>query len=252
MNRNYLYLAVLAFILLPGFLHAQEVANPNEYQEEVPVLLKHEYTAGLTIHSDGWGALFRRARNKTFNKKRFWEIEFLYMKHPKEIRLVNPYVENAKSFIYGKLNAFMILRGGYGRQRVLYEKVDRGGVAIRFNYGGGLSLGITKPIYLSIIQGTYPDNYLEIKKSSPDYQVEDIYGRASFTYGLSEMKVYPGLYAKAGLSFEYSRSHEDIKALEVGVALDGYLKNIPIMAFNVNRPYFFVFYLHVMLGKRWT
>lgn len=255
MVKRLILISVCFLLLLPFISRSQVVeVNPNEYQEEIPVLLKNEYTAGINVHSNGWGLLFRRAKNKTVSKKRFWEVEFLSMKHPKEIRSVNPYVENAKSYIYGKLNTFLILRGGYGRQRVLFDKAEKGGVSLRFNYGGGFSLGITKPIYLNILHKTSNpyEYYIEVEKYDPDiHQVSDIYGRAAFTYGLSDMKVYPGIYAKAGLSFEYSRNHDDIKALEVGMAVDAYLKNIPIMAFNVNRPYFFIFYIHVMLGKRW-
>ena len=243
-------------LLAPLFTIAQVVPNPNEYQEEVPVLLRNEYTAGINIHSNGWGLLFRRAKNKTVSKKRFFEAEFVSMKHPKEIRSVNPYVENAKSYIFGKMNTFLILRAGYGRQRVLFDKADKGGVSIRLNYGGGFSLGMTKPIYLNILK---PDTanqyayYVEVEKYDPnDHFVSDIYGRASFIHGITEMKVHPGIYGKLGMSFEYSRHHDDIKALEVGMAIDAYPKKIPIIAFAENKQVFFIFYIHFLFGKRWT
>jgi hypothetical protein len=247
--------ACLCLTLIPGVVSAQVATpNPNEYQEEIPVLLKNEYTAGINFHSYGWGLLFRRAKNKTVSKKRFLEVEFLSMKHPKEIRSVNPYVENAKSYIYGKLNTFLILRTGYGRQRVLYDKADKGGVAIRFNYGGGFSLGFTKPIYLNILEKTAnPFEYRVVtEKYNPEQHfISNIYGRASFTYGMTEMRLHPGLYAKMGMSFEYSRNHDDIKALEVGMALDAYPKKVPIMAFAENKQVFFIFYINVLFGKRW-
>lgn len=236
-------------------LHAQNVPNPNEYQEEAAVLLKNEYTAGVNIHSYGWGLIFRRGKNVTVTKKRFWEGEFVSMKHPKEIRSVNPYVENAKSYIFGKLNTLLIFRGGYGRQRVLFDKAEKGGVAIRLNYGGGFSLGITKPIYLNILVKDLINPYeyhIEAQRYDPErHQVSDIYGRASFTYGMTQLHFYPGLYLKTGLSFEYSKSHEDIKSLEVGMAADIYGQKIPIMAFTENKEVYFIFYINLLFGRRW-
>lgn len=248
------FVCLVFFLFIPMVLLAQTVTNPNEYQEEIPVLLKNEYTVGLNFHSNGWGFLFRRAKNKTVSKKRFWEAEFVSMKHPKEIRSVNPYVENAKSYIYGKMNTFLILRGGYGWQRIIFDKAEKGGVAIRLNYGGGISLGFTKPIYLNILHKTSNpyEYYIETEKYDPElHQVTDIYGRASFVNGLTEMKIWPGIYAKTGLSFEYGRNQERIKALEIGGAIDTYYKEIPIMAKTKNKQLFFIFYIHVMIGKRW-
>ena len=157
MIKNAVFALVGFLMVVPAWVNAQAPVNPNEFQEEIPVLLKNEYTVGINFHSNGWGLLFRRAKNKTVSKKHFWEGEFVSMKHPKEIRSINPYVENAKSYIYGKLNTFLILRGGYGRQHILFDKADKGGVAIRLNYSGGISLGFTKPIYLNILHKLFDD-----------------------------------------------------------------------------------------------
>ena len=66
---------------------AQTDINPNEYQEEIPVLLKREYTVGLNVHSNGWGLLFRRAKNITVAKKMIDQKQlnriFLEMKRKK-------------------------------------------------------------------------------------------------------------------------------------------------------------------------
>ena len=58
----------------------------------------------------------RKGKNITANKKRMWEAEIVNMKHPKEVRSVNPYFDNAKSFFYGKLNSMMVVRAGIGQQ----------------------------------------------------------------------------------------------------------------------------------------
>ncbi len=37
-----------------------------------------------------------------------------------------------------------------------------------------------------------------------------------FTDGLGELKIYPGVYAKAGLNFEFGTLNSKIRALEAG------------------------------------
>ncbi|MBK6640426.1 MAG: hypothetical protein IPG39_03915 [Bacteroidetes bacterium] len=90
---------LLFLSLLPIVIMAQE--NPFEYQEEKPPLLKNEFSFGANIHTSGWGFDFRKGKNITANKKRMWEAEIVNMKHPKEVRSVNPYFDNAKSFFMG-------------------------------------------------------------------------------------------------------------------------------------------------------
>src|SRR5205085_7126638 len=122
--------------------------NPNEYQEEKPILLRHEMSFGIHLHTNGWGIEVKRGRNITGFKKLMFEAQFVSMKHPKEVKQINPYFENSKSYIYGKLNTFNILRASVGQRNTLYSKADRTGVEVRLIYLAGLSLGITKPIYL--------------------------------------------------------------------------------------------------------
>ena len=74
----------------------------------------------------------------------------------------------------------------------------------------------------------------------------NIGGRGPFFMGFSELKVVPGLTAKTGLSFEYSQKDAIIHALEVGVSLTAYPKEIPIMATEQNNFLFF----NVIMGYR--
>ena len=84
--------------------------NPNEFVEEKPVLMKNEATYGVNTHTSGTiGFQFRRSFNITGYKKRIYEGDFIGMRHPKEIRTVNPYFDNAKSYVFGKLNSFNVL-----------------------------------------------------------------------------------------------------------------------------------------------
>lgn len=241
--------------LIFSFFQVSGQSNPNEFTEAPPVLLRNEVSFGINLHSSGWGVDFRRGKNLTVSKKRMFEAEFVGIKHPKEIKSLNPYFENSKSFVYGKLNSVSVLRAAMGYQRVIAGKGEQGGVEIRFNYTGGLSIGFAKPVYLNIItQNSDRPGFIALttEKYDPEkFSIDDIYGRAPFTKGLGETKIYPGLYLKTGLSFEYGALDRDVKIIEVGVTVDAYGKTIPIMAFSHNRQVHFNFYINILYGRKW-
>ena len=217
------------------------------------VLLKKEMTGGVTLHILGMGGNFRRGVNKTYFNSRIFEVEFVSMKHPKQIRVINPYYYNAKSYVYGKLNHVYILRAGYGFKKLLNRKPYWGGIELRVLYMGGISLAFAKPVYLYFWDETY--SYVKEEKYNPDnyyHNSEYIYGRAPFTDGLGELKVYPGIFAKAGLNFEFGALNSKIRALEAGGVVEYFPKAIPIMAFNPAQNFIVTFYLNFSLGKRYN
>jgi len=246
-------LIITIFLLFSSTVLFAQV-NPWEYQEEKPPLLKKEWTLGLNIHTSGWGGVFRRGKNITAYKKRLMEFEVFNIKHPKEIRSVNPYFDNAKSFFYGKMNTLTVIRAGIGRQKILFSKAEKGGVEVRLNYTGGFSLGLAKPVYLNIL---YPTKFereyeLRVEKYDPDrHYVDNIYGRAAFTEGFTEIKPYPGVYGKLGFAFEYGTWSESIKCIEAGVSVDAYGKDIPIMAKTENNQVYVNFYINLLYGRKW-
>ena len=252
----------VSFFLLLSVVNLKAQQNPNEYEETPPVLMKNEVSFGFSLHSNGWGVDFRKGHNLTVSKKRMIEIELVGMHHPKEIKSLNPYYENSKSFVFGKINSLTVLRGAIGYQRVIAGKAERGGVEIRLNYTGGLSLGFAKPIYLDIItiDANDPGHFtLSTQKSNPALQSpDDIYGKSSFTHGLDEMKVYPGLYTKLGFSFEYGSQDDDVKIIEAGITVDAYGKTVEIMGSPKNPIYpvknnqvYFNFYINILYGRKW-
>lgn len=229
-------------------------------EDDAGVQYKQVMTFGIMAHSNGFGANFRRGKHLTGYKKRLYEIEVVNMKHPKEYKVYNPSRENAKGYIFGKLNSVFILRPSIGTQRVITRKADEGGVELRFNYFVGVSLAFLKPVYLEI---TYklPDGNEEVRteKYNPDeHSTYNIYGKAHPLKGIEETKILPGGVAKFGLSFEYGKTPKKIRCLETGIALDVYYKNVPIMAHfessdypNPNNMFFLSFYLSINYGKRW-
>ena len=101
---------------------------------------------------------------------------------------------------------------------------------------------------------TYSFEYeLTTEKYDPEEHFRDnIYGRAAFTKGISETKVYPGLYAKAGFNFEFGNYTSIIKALEIGATVDIFPNPVPMMAYNDPEYWFLNIYLSVNFGKRYN
>ena len=97
----------LLLTLFCGTSIAQQI-----YKEDPPALIKNEGEGGIILHTQGWGMNYRRAKNVTVNVKRFWDFDFVFVLHPKEVSTVNPVIPDAKSYIYGKLNNAFFLRMG--------------------------------------------------------------------------------------------------------------------------------------------
>lgn len=216
------------------------------------VLLTSENSSYLTIHTQGMGFGYRTGYNLTAYNKRVFDFSFVSMRHPKEVKMSNALLyANAKSYVYGKLNYLFILRTSIGTQKILNENPYWGGVEIRRFLSFGPTLGFTKPVYLYIsdISGVFPVQKLE--RYDPEIHFYDnIYGRGPFFKGFDEIKIYPGLQFKAGLNFEHSANEELIRALEIGVSIDAFLKAPPIMSFTDNTQFFLTLYINYHIGGR--
>jgi hypothetical protein len=240
----------LLILLASGTSFAQEESENDTTPDNV--LMEKQWTLGLLFHTNGWGGKLRIGKNITFLRQRIWELEYTTYKSPKEIKVINPMFSDAKSYIYGKLNYVSFLRGGIGFQHILNRKPYWGGVQLSALYYGGLSIGITKPLYLYIIHIRSINEYVLVEeKYNPDIHfVEDIYGRGSFLSGITQLGFYPGVYLKGGLEFEFGTKNKRINSLETGVTFDYSPIPIPIMAYNPKQSFFLTVYLSFSLGKR--
>lgn len=240
-------LLIPAVIFAFGIMPAYAQGDLNEQQK---VFFRNERTFAGTLNSDGYGFGYRYAKRIDFLNKRFWEIDAGMLKHPKEYRVSNIYVQSGSSFVFGKLNCVSYLRGGLGRQKEIYKKADLGGIAVRYFYSGGISLAVYKPIYYKVL---YPVSLSEFTTKDEKFDVsiavpQDIYSKAAFTKGLDETRVLPGLYLKGGFNFEYSREDKVIHAIELGASLTGYPKVVPIMANTKNKAVFLSLFVSYRFG----
>jgi hypothetical protein len=215
-----------------------------------------ERTYGLTMHTRGYAANFRRMKFADgFNKYGF-EVELASLRHPKEANVPNIGLAN-RSWVFNRINSFSTLRLGYGRERVFVDKTDRSSLSISWVVFGGASLGILKPIYVEVpLEGS---NFLVTERYDPVIHTLGVQGEAPFFVGIEQSKIRPGLYFKNGFNFDYNFLDEKVTAIEVGVSMDyfpawfgAFEPSVPIMFESKNYSFFFQFYLSFNFGKKWN
>ena len=226
--------------------------------EEKTTIYADEFAGGAALHTNGFSLNFRYNRyNGAFNKLSY-EFEFASIKHPREIRTVSQLEDDVRGYIFGKLNSFFALRPSIGYHSIFVPKQSIRGVSISRIFHVGPSFGFAKPVYLniqvieSVGSGFQTVNIVTERYDPSEHDQGDIYGRASFFNGFSEMRLYPGIFTKFAFEFEYSNQKETIKALELGITSDFYFEKVPILAFSENRSWFLNLYVGILFGQKNT
>jgi hypothetical protein len=219
----------------------------GEIDPQDKVLFQNERSISVSLTSNGFAGGYRFGKHKTYLDKTIFDIELAYIKHPKEVKIsASPYsYATSRRYVNGKTNVFVNLRPSIGFQREIFSKEDRGSIAIKYYYGGGPSIGITKPIYytFNIIAPIGGINYI-VDTRVEKYEfiqhpaTTEIAGRASFWKGMDELSVYPGLHVKGGMTFEFGKYNHLINALDVSATFDAFAKKIPIMYTDLNNQFF--------------
>jgi hypothetical protein len=213
----------------------------GEIDLQPKVFYRNEWSIAFMLNSNGWGANYRYGKRIDAANKRLFEIDFAYMKHPKEAKSYST-IKSGSKYVDGKKNLAFDFRFAYGKQHEIFRKHDIGGIAIRYFYNFGPSVVLLKPVYYSVAdQKSFPgqpERYL-IERPEPEKynylwgnQGVSVVGRASFFKGFDKMSAVPGAFVKLGANFEYSKQDRIIHALEVGVIAEGFTKKIEILDFT--------------------
>lgn len=244
----------IATYLFVNALYISVICAQGEIDNQDKIFYRNERSFRIGLNSNGYGIDYRYAKRINFTEKKLYEIHFDFIKHPKEQKIRNS--NYYPSFVYGKLNSVASLKFGLGFQKELFQKVDKGGISIKYFYSYGPSLALKKPIYYKV----YPDvedptaviQKLEDEKFDSDemHSVYDIVGRSSVFKGMNEIKVVPGGFAQFGFNFEYSKLDALIQAIEVGAGSELFLKRIDIMAEDSKRRQLFLYlFVRYRFGK---
>lgn len=237
-------LLIIAVLFIIGVC---QIMGQGEIDEQQKIFFRNERTFAAILSTDGFGISMREGIRLNYLNKRIYDIDIGILKHPKEIRLSNPYYQTPGSFVFGKTHCNTYIRGGIGHQHELFRKADLGGIAIRYIISGGPVIEFYKPIYYRIINSLE----LEIVEEKFDIVKHDptmIIGKASVFRGLNETRLLPGIYAKGGFNFEYSKEDKVIHAIEIGAQINAFPKKLPIMDTESNKAVFFSLFASYRFG----
>ena len=224
-------------------------------QEQVLMArITKEVWGGVSLHSQGFGVNLTSAKFKTFKTKRLFNVDILGIKHEKEYKIFGSLDENAKRYVFGKLNSLYAVRIGFGYRKVIYEKFRHKGIQIARNWSFGPSIGWSKPVYLEVFKIDPSGNVVGVatEKYNPErHNIYNIYGRGPWASGIGESQFYAGLYIKMGLEFEYGTEREAINALELGFALDAFRNKITIMTDIDSKRLYPSVYMNFSIGTKY-
>ena len=228
-------------------------AQDNSLFGDQSVVFKRQIEGGFHARTNGWGADFGWGKYKGAYKVNMYHVEIGNLRDDREIRSFNSFYDDARSYIYGKINSVFTLKATYGRKKIWHRKMRIGGVQVSRRWALGPTLAFKKPIYLLIGKPDFPFRYVEEERYDPSIHfVSNIYGRASYFSGIAETKLVPGLHAKYLLNFEYSGERDIISALELGLSFDAYLVDLEIMANQQREQMFLSLFVALKFGRRFA
>jgi hypothetical protein len=221
--------------------------------EEGVLVYEKQNIFGIQLRTNGYGAFYEMGRMKTNRKTNIYRIDFQEIKHAKEEKLLSGNFIFGNPYIFGKINYFYPVTLGFGQQVILGQKGNKNGVAVSVIYNGGLSIGLLRPYYVSVddqVAGRNRDIKYSPEDSALFLSTSAITAGGGFGKGWSELKVKPGIFAKAAMRFDYGRFNESVNGIEVGASIDAYASKIPIMFGQKDDRLFYQVYLAILFGKR--
>ena len=214
-------------------------------------IYRKAWHAGFLIHTRGIGGHYRGEVFKGSRIKNFYAIEAYNIKHIEEQKSFNPSGDQSNSFIYGKMNQVYVFKGGIGRQSIMFEKLVLRGVQISSVVGANLLFALVKPVYVNVYRFEDERQVESTERYNPyEHSYGQIIGRGPFLKGFGEAQIIPGFGLKTAMNFEFAPTDEKIKAIEVGANIDGFMKPLPLMAFNTQYSVQLTLYVNFQFGKK--
>ncbi len=245
-----LYLVLCSFLF-----NAQETAT-EFYDEEgtnLNVLYRNDQSIKAFVNTRGFGLLFRRCKHQTIKTRSFYEFDIQTLNSFKEVSSDGA-AETKNSFVFGKINSILLLRGALGVQNVIFSKASINAVELRYSFSFGPTLAFAKPYYVQVFRPSVSPIIKQseiVKFDSEKFTIDSIIGRGGLLYGMDEIVLYPALTAKFNLSFEYAPYTNLIRAIETGISIDYFPKALPIMARNPAENLIFALHVGFVFGKKW-
>lgn len=231
-------------------IRKQKLNEIIKLEEEGVIGYKKHFAAGFKLTNDGYGGFLEKGFAKSKRWGTLFQLDIAERKHAKEEKISN---FGNSPIIYGKINYVYPIKLGIQQQYLLGNKGNKNGVNITANVGGGLNLTLLRSYEIELDKNGQPTwVYYESADSTyflNAYKDQTAQGATLFK-GWNNVKMTPGLYAKASLRFDYAPYNESITALEIGIFADFYGKKIPQMIYQKQKQLFLSPYIALVFGKR--
>ena len=231
-----------------------DIQNEDDKPIEERLVYNHQNSFKIAIHSRGFGAGFKIGKIKSIHLVRNWEAEIVSLHSLKEIKTMNMSSYNSRPFVYGKLNYAYVVRFGYGEDRRIFGKPYWGGIETRWTYEAGASLALLKPYYYYVVtyQPSPTGGYIERIEEQTFERGLDILGKSTFTKGIGQTKLSPGVHASLGLGFDIGKSRTRVQSINVDAKAEFFPMGVTIMESEQNKRLFITFMLSYNWGSRFN
>lgn len=263
----------------PAFAQVNQTPPPTGPTFEAPTgampsneqSYRREVVFGLNFNTQGGligGANVRVASVLDERLLRFWSLEGVSFKNPKEERVTNPYTGG--TYTRYKTNYAFALRPSFGLQRILFRKAAESGVQVNALLSAGPSIAFLMPYYISYDETADRNNnvfgtsdiivneqYDPNKHTTSGAVKVTVIDRAPLFSGIGGTKVVAGGHLRGGLSFEYGRYRDAVAGAEVGFLMELYTRRLDVLAppsptdpNTLNKQFYPSVYLTLYLGHR--
>lgn len=250
-------LLVVAGLVCPGAAFAQNQPSVRSRAAGEPPY-RREFVYGVTSTSNSGIIAGGGIRSSHYWKPDwlwFWSLQINEIKNRKELRLQSSV--NGDPFIRGKTNFLYAVRPSFGLERIVLHKAAEQGVQVSGLLSAGPTLGLEVPYYIFYVYDPAPVPLLPVdvrrERNDPmrqSYVEPRVAGSASFTTGLAEAKVIPGLHLRGSLAFEYGRYRESVTGLEAGAMIEAYSRRPMLVPQTANPQIFSSVFLTLFFGRR--
>ncbi len=249
-------LSITVLLLAYTSVSGQHKTARDMIRERKGILRLSEWAGLLSIHTNGVALGYRKSNIEKYYLNTFYQYEMANIRHPREVsRSVDPAGNRRSVYAYGKQNTLLVLRASKGRVKYYSEKARTGNVGIGSSYLWGITLGLLKPYYLTVRKGhddRAESTYIKYSNETADVFLDPVQIRraAPFFTGIKETKLIPGAHAQASLHLTFRGNTPLVLDMEVGAKGDLFVRNIPIMVTEQNRPFFVSLFVSLHIGKR--
>ncbi len=221
-------------------------------EETIGYIYRSHWNLGPRLATNGFGLEFNYEWRINEKLRHGFHFSGNHLKSHKESKKTNPFYEDSKAYVFGKINQVYTAHLAYSFSKLMYDQIRPKGISIRYNQSIGVSAAFLKPIYVKIKEPFIDDIGIlpQDEKYDPVVHTEEyVYGRSPFGLGFSEMTQQIGLYAKTGFQFDFNPNKSRISAVEIGVQIEIFSRKIPMFYAGRNKQFNPALYAAIQFGK---